>query len=259
MRPAPVSVAALVGSCALACACVPNDNRITGAAAPSAAPSAAPRPAQPGALQPRGPAPLAPGPLIALPFSDGFERADLGPDYSPKSPAWRIEGGRLCGRSARNQPVWLTRRLPKNARIEFVAESASADGDLKVEVWGDGQGAATGVSYNNATSYVVIFGGWRNTYHVLARIDEHAKDRPEVRLDPDSRDPRLAPVKPGTKYKFQIERADGRTVRWSVDGAEVLSYDDPTPLVGPGHEHFAFNDWEVPVCFDDLTITPLPD
>lgn len=259
MRTAPVLAVLACGTATVAAGCVPNDNRIPGGAPSSSAAPGLPRPAQPTTPAARGPAPLAPAPVIALPFSDSFDRAELGVDYNARSPAWRIEGGKLCVRGARNQPVWLTRRLPKNARIEFFAESASPDGDIKVEVWGDGLGGATGVSYNNASSYVVIFGGWRNTYHVLARIDEHAKDRPEVRLDPDSKDSRTTTVKPATKYRFQIERTDGRTVRWSVDGAEVLSFEDPAPLAGPGHEHFAFNDWEVPVCFDELLITPLPD
>jgi hypothetical protein len=32
---------------------------------------------------------------------------------------------------------------------------------------------------------------------------------------------------------------------------------DPQPLGGPGHDHFAFNNWSVPLTFDNLRITPL--
>jgi hypothetical protein len=46
-------------------------------------------------------------------------------------------------------------------------------------------------------------------------------------------------------------------VRVTVDDTPILELTDPAPLRGPGHEHFAFNDWEVPVCFDDLSVTPL--
>ena len=35
--------------------------------------------------------------------------------------------------------------------------------------------AASGVSYNDATSYLTIFGGWKNTLHVLARINRKAR------------------------------------------------------------------------------------
>ena len=66
-----------------------------------------------------------------------------------------------------------------------------------------------------------------------------------------------APVEAGRSYHFVIERRDGRTVRFSVDEVEILTLTDPSPLAGPGHEHFGFNDWETPVCFDNLDITPL--
>ena len=40
---------------------------------------------------------------------------------------------------------------------------------------------------------------------------------------------------------------------------EVLYFEfwDAEPLSGAGHEHFGFNDWDTPVCFDNLKITPL--
>jgi hypothetical protein len=47
-------------------------------------------------------------------------------------------------------------------------------------------------------------------------------------------------------------------VTFAVDDNPIHELSDPTPLKGTGHEHFGFNDWEVPVCFDDLTVTPLP-
>lgn len=163
----------------------------------------------------------------------------------------------MCGRGARNHPVWLARRLPVNARIEFDAASASPDGDIKAEFWGDGRSAASATSYTNATSYLTIFGGWKNQYHVLARIDEHAPNRPEIRLNPAATDVRSRPVQANRSYHFKVERADGKTLRWFVDDIEILNLSDADPLKGSGHDHFGFNDWEVPVCFDNLEITPL--
>ena len=32
----------------------------------------------------------------------------------------------------------------------------------------------------------------------------------------------------------------------------MFKFTDPEPLSGPGHDHFGFNDWEVPVCFDNV-------
>lgn len=199
------------------------------------------------------------GTLLREPWGDDFNREELGPDWYATSDVWRIEDGRLCGRGAKNHPVWLQRRLPKNARIEFDATSSSPDGDIKAEAWGDGMSAATANSYDDATSYLLVFGGWRNKLHVLARLNEHGTNRLEVRLIPGSEDPRSQPVVEGRSYHIEIERDDGRTVHFSVDDTEIHAFEDPAPLAGPGHEHFAFNDWEVPVCFDDLLITPFED
>ena len=199
------------------------------------------------------------GPLLDEPWNEDFDREALGPDWNATSGAWRIEEGRLCARGAKNHPIWLTRRLPKNARIEFDATSNSPEGDIKAEAWGDGVSSATANSYVDATSYLLVFGGWRNKLHVLARLNEHGTNRLEVRLLPGSEDPRTQPVVEGRSYHIEIERGDGRTVHFSVDDTEIHAFEDPAPLVGPGHEHFAFNDWDVPVCFDDLLITPFED
>jgi hypothetical protein len=193
------------------------------------------------------------------PLDTGPQPAELGPDWAPsQTSAWRIENGRLCAQNAHNHGVWLTRILPPNARIEFDAISESPQGDLKCEVWGDGQSGATKATYDNATSYLAILGGWKNTFHVLARINEHGPDRREIRVDPTADDPRQRPVAKGQVYHFKIERTDGRTVRWYVDNAEMATYNDEAPLAGMGHDHFGFNNWEVKVCFDNVKVTPFP-
>lgn len=203
-----------------------------------------------------GPAPAA-GPVLTEPFRDDFDRADLGADWNATSSAWRVMDGRLCVQGARNHPAWLNRRLPVNARIEFDATSGSPDGDIKVEAWGDGRSYASGTSYDDATSYLFILGGWKNRFHVLARQNEHAQNRQEVRLIPGSEEPRTQQVVEGKSYHFEIERSDGQTVSFTVDDTPIHEFLDPAPLKGAGHEHFAFNDWDVPVCFDSLVVTPL--
>lgn len=186
------------------------------------------------------------------------EPSALGPDWlTSKKSAWRIEKGKLCGTGARNHGVWLQRTLPVNARIEFDAMTEDTDGDLKAELWGDGRSYATGASYTNATSYLTIYGGWKNTIHALARLNEHGKDRKEVAVDKDSDDPRQHPVSAHQSYRFKIERTDGHTIRWWVNDTEMFTFDDPQPLAGAGHDHFGFNDWDVKVCFDNVKVTPL--
>ena len=185
--------------------------------------------------------------------------SNLGPNWiQVKTNAWRVENGKLCGKGAHNHPVWLNRTLPINARIEFDAVAYGDDGDLKCEVWGDGRSFATGTSYTNATSYLAILGGWHNTLHVLARLNEHGQDRKELPVDKNSDDPRERPVVKGQTYHFKIERTDGKTVHFSVDGLEYHKWTDPSPLVGQGHDHFGFNEWEAKVCFDNVKVTPLP-
>jgi len=186
------------------------------------------------------------------------DHGNLGPNWTQvKTNAWRVENGKLCVQNAHNHGIWLNRTLPVNARIEFDATSSSDDGDLKTEVWGDGTSYATGTSYTNATSYLAILGGWKNSIHALARLNEHGTDRKEIHVDKDSDDPRQRPVQKGQTYHFKIERTDGKTVRWSVDGIDFVSWNDPSPLAGQGHDHFGFNEWEAKVCFDNVKITPL--
>jgi len=265
----------VVGCCVLA-GCVPPGN-----AGPADAGSSASQTAQRPTASP-SPSVL-PADVMKTPFEDDFEHpvavalpaggvaeggapssadaAELvpGPDWVATSPgAWHVEGGRLCGEHARNHGIWLKRVLPPDARIEFDAVSQSPDGDLKAEYWGDGTSYATALSYTNATSYLTIFGGWHNTFHVLARINEHATDRKEITVDKNSDDPREKPVMAGQLYHFKVERSDGKTVRWWVDGNEMLTYPDPAALVGTGHDHFGFNDWDAKVCFDNVRIVPLP-
>ena len=185
--------------------------------------------------------------------------SNLGPNWiQARTNAWRVENGRLCGQGARNHPVWLNKVLPVNARIEFDAISTHDDGDLKCEVWGDGQSYARSTSYTDATSYLAILGGWHNSLHVLARLNEHGEDRKVLPVDKNSDDPRQRPVMKGQVYHFKVERTDGKTIHFSVDGLEYLKWVDPAPLAGQGHDHFGFNEWEAKVCFDNVKVTPLP-
>jgi hypothetical protein len=267
-----------IGSClgvALLCAgsaCVPPGN--AGPADGGAASSTAARPA------PTTPNFQSPD-LLKAPFEDNFDHVAAppaapagdasteagtaepgpapGPDWIATAPGiWHVEKGRLCGEHAKNHGIWLKWAIPTNARVEFDAVSQSPDGDLKAEYWGDGRSYATQLSYVNATSYLTIFGGWHNKFHVLARINEHGTDRKEIAIDPSSDDPREKPVVAGQSYHFKVERNDGKTVRWWVDGIEMLTYADTSPLGGLGHDHFGFNDWDVKVCFDNVRIVPLP-
>lgn len=173
--------------------------------------------------------------------SDNFERQSLGDRWyrgtgEDGSGDWKIEDGWLQASNIKNDPLWLDRKLPENVRVEFDAKARSTEGDLKAEIFGDGE--------HHATGYILIMGGWDNQLDVVARLDEHGEDRKEQRS---------SGVEKGKVYRWAIERTDG-TLRWYVDGELYMSYPDDDPLRGEDHRYFAFNDWEAPVAFDNLRI-----
>lgn len=177
---------------------------------------------------------------------EDFDRDELGELWHNTGASWRIVDGQLNVRGARNRPLWLRRTLPRDVRVEFDVRSESPEGDIKVEVFGDGSSRATTESYT-ATSYVILFGGWSNTTNAIARMDEHAPDR--------AIGPRH-PVQPGHTYRMKIERRGSTITAWA-DDFQIATMDDPEPLEGRGHDHFAFNDWMAELWFDNLVITPL--
>lgn len=185
------------------------------------------------------------GPARLL-FSDRFDVPELGPAWKTTGTGARLEGGELVVEGLRNHPVWLTLPLPDDVRIEFDARAGSEEGDIKVELAGDGRSFARSASYT-ASGYVIIFGGWGNSLSAIARRDEHGGDR---------RTTQSLKVEAGKRYHFVITRKDG-AIRWELDGQEALSYDDPDPLSGPAHRHFAFGGWEARVAFDNLEIFAL--
>lgn len=176
-------------------------------------------------------------------FSDAFERDALGDDWRATGPGATIEHGRLRIQDLRNHPLWLAHELPDDVRIEFDAWAGSEEGDIKVELCGDGKSFATTENYV-ASGYVVIFGGWNNTQNAIVRQNEHGRKR-EVVAEPH--------VLADHRYHFAITRSGG-LVSWELDGKELLSLDDPEPLRGPGRRSFAFSGWEAKVDFDNLVI-----
>ncbi len=179
-------------------------------------------------------------------FHDEFERAELGPLWQKTGGNYEIRNGKLYVRQARNHPLWLRRGLPADVSIEFDVRSESPSGDIKVEVAGDGRSFAKTTSYT-ATSYVVVLGGWNNTLNVIARMDEHGADRV---VGPKH------PIQVGHTYHVMLQRKGNVLAVW-LDGKLLMKMNDRDPLVGRGHDHFAFNNWESELWFDNLKITPL--
>ena len=188
-------------------------------------------------------------------FQDNFERDTLGPNWFVTSPmgdeknlervgSVRIESGRLVLQGRRNFPVWLRTPHFDEFEIEFDAWPQSSEGDVKFEIAGDGESYARTARYR-ASGYVLIFGGWNGTMHVLARQDEHGDERMTRSV---------SGVDQGRRYHFKIRRQGG-TIQWYVDGRPLLTMVDKSPLNGHKHRYFAFNNWNAEVHFDNLVIS----
>lgn len=179
-------------------------------------------------------------------FHDDFERVELGDAWLNTGASYAVRNGMLRIKGARNKPLWLRRTLPRDVRVQFDVRSMSEDGDIKVELFGDGASKAETTSYT-ATSYVVIFGGWGNTLNVIARMNEHGSDRV---VGPPHK------VVVGKTYHMKIERRGATLTAW-IDEHKLGTMTDPKPLEGPGHDHFAFNNWQAELWFDNLKVDPL--
>jgi hypothetical protein len=188
-------------------------------------------------------------PSIEAPFADDFERTELGPDWNATAPAYHIAGGKLEVSNGYNHPAWLRRRLPRDVVVDVDATSHSPAGDLKLELFGDGESFDPDKGSYTSTGYVLIFGGWHNSLSVICRQEEHGDGRKAQRSD--------VHVAPDRSYHFTIARRGG-TIDWALDGQPFLTWTDPAPLGGAGHEYLAFNDWEADVTFDNLRIRPAP-
>lgn len=177
-----------------------------------------------------------------LVFEDGFERAALGADWKTTHAGWVIEGGWAHSTNPRNAGLWLTRPLPDKARIEFDARSEPLPGgkpfpgDLKCEVF------ATAPQHQ--AGYILVNGGWKNSLDIVARLDEHGKDRKERASQA---------VEPSKTYRWAVART-GSTIHWFRDGAPFMTYDDDAPIAG---RFFGFNNWEANVYFDNVKVFDL--
>jgi hypothetical protein len=188
-------------------------------------------------------------PAIGAPFFDDFQRPELGAAWNATGPQYRLVDGKLVVSNGHNHPAWLKQRLPRDATIDLDIMSKSPAGDLKVEIYGDGESFDREGRAYTATGYVLIFGGWHNSLSVICRIEEHDQGRKTQRTD--------VRVQPGKTYHWTITRRGG-TIDWKIDGQPFLAWTDPEPLAGAGHEYFALNDWETEVTMDNLRITPAP-
>jgi len=195
-------------------------------------------------------------PRIDHPYADDFARDAVGPDYNNTGGPYRLEDQRLTFSMAHNHPLWLKRRLPHDVRVDLDVTPLGPDGDVKVELFGDGksfesdEAVRKDLQYTD-TGYVFIFGGWHNRVSTMVRLAEHAWQK-------DRSVPRRADVRAlaNRTYHWTIFRRGGH-LAWFMDGELFMEWDDPAPLEGDGHDRFGFTGWEASAAYAHLRIAPL--
>ena len=211
---------------------------------------------------------------VGLPYQDDFsDPSTVQKHYWSTGGLWRTVDGQLLCPGVKQNPLWLKAKLPQNVAVEFDARSQSPEGDIKVEIFGDGS--------DHASGYVLIHGGWNNSLSIIARRDEHGKPYQQLIADaqrlakerglPSSGvvetgvfnentrmrvESRGYPVQLGRTYRWRIERR-GSVLSWYIDGQKYMEFDDPYPLVGDKNDRFGFSSWEAQLFFDNLKVEPL--
>jgi hypothetical protein len=202
---------------------------------------------------------------LTLPYQNDFSNpGSVESDFFSTGGLWRVDNGQLMSPGVKNNPLWLKASLPQNVAVEFDVRSLSPEGDVKVELFGDGS--------DHASGYVFIHGGWNNSLSIIARLDEHGpalgalqaqtqgrglvesglyRDNTRVRVEANP-----FKVELGRTYHWRIERR-GSLIVWFIDHQEFMRFDDPLPLAGKGHDRFAFSSWEAQLYFDNLRVQAL--
>lgn len=171
-----------------------------------------------------------------LPFADDFQRSKLGENWSHYGGDWIIDNGTVYSIYAINIPLFLDVELPKDVVVELDVMSETNAVDVKVELMTDGR--------RHESGYIFILGGWNNALSVIARMDEHGRDR-KVKQPTG--------VVGNRWYRWRIEKKGG-DIKWFIDGDLYMTYQDPEPLEGEGHDRLALTNWQNKVRYDNLRI-----
>jgi|GEM_PF-241934 len=209
-----------------------------------------------------------------VPYQQDFsDPAVVERDFSSLGGYWRVMQGVLLAPQVKNNPLWLQARLPTDVAVEFDVRSDYPEGDIRVELFGDGTDPGSG--------YVLVHGGWNNTMSVLARKDINAPSLRSLQQKAQLAAERLGlstvdlvntgvfkkdtrvrvesntfPVQAGRTYHWRIERR-GTLLRWSIDGQPFLELTDPFPLQGPGQDRLGLSGFESVISFDNLRVLPV--
>ncbi len=184
-----------------------------------------------------------------LPYTDSFDRDQLGPDWFPSGGDWKVRDGYVYTTFSNNMPLFLNVDLPDEVVVEVDVYSETREVDSKIELMTDGR--------THQSGYVFIMGGWSNKMSVIARLDEHGDDR--VVKQPTG-------VTGGKWYRWRVEKRaakrgqyDGHKLTWLVDGKHYMEFFDAAPLHGSGHNRLGFGNWQNQIRFDNVKIWAAKD
>ncbi len=177
----------------------------------------------------------------SVPFSDNFDRQALGSDWYPSGGHWIIDNNAAYTTGANNAPCFLKAALPADVVIEIDVKSETTKVDCKIELMTDGR--------THQSGYIFILGGWDNKLSVIARLDEHGDDR-KVKSPTGMRG--------GENHRWRIEKKGGN-IRWLIDGKPYMTFEDPAPLDGKGHDRLALSNWQNQIRYDNLQIWAYDD
>jgi hypothetical protein len=207
-----------------------------------------------------------------VPYQQSFDDPGVvARDFFSTGALWRATAGELLGPAPKNNPLWLQAKLPDDVAVELDVRSEYPEGDIRMELFGNGRDPASG--------YVLVQGGWNNGLSVIARRDINApsldalkrraarvaesnggkgddvvatglfKSDTAVRVESRAG----TPVQPGRTYHWRVERR-GQVLRWAIDGVLVAELDDPFPFKGSGHDRLGLSGWESQLFFDNLRV-----
>jgi hypothetical protein len=207
-----------------------------------------------------------------MPYSQEFsDPGVVARDFFSTGGQWRTVGGELLAPGVKNNPLWLQAPLPDEVAVEFDVRSEFPEGDIRVELFGNGVDPFSG--------YIFVQGGWNNSLSVIARKDINGPTLDSLKrkaarvaesgggqgapdlvatgvFDADTAvrvEARGSRVQAGRVYHWRIERR-GSKLSWSIDGEPVLELDDPLPLKGPGNDRLGLSGWESQIFFDNLRV-----
>jgi len=188
-----------------------------------------------------------------IPWRDAFDDpSKLEANYFSTGGLWRVREGELISPGVKNNPLWLKASLPHDVTVEFDVRAMTGEGDVRLELFGDGVDAASGYeivqgAINNGPSSISRFG-------ISGTPAGSTVTRASGGVHLDVPAPR---IEVGKRVHHRVERA-GNALRWYIDGALIGTFVDPFPLEGKGHDRLGLSGYEATLAFDNLTVTPGP-